>query len=507
MFSAPLPVTVTQAAEVVPLPIGQVRIARIEPAIETPMREEAIAPPRRLVPRSLAKLTLLQLPAAATVIPKPRRTLTLTVAGDLGLGGHMQPVRGDGAMKLGAMVPWRELTERVRPLIDGDLNFANLETAVTERNDLRAEPKTFNFRTHPAGVRHLVGIGINLLSTANNHSMDFGATGAIDTVGHLDALLGQGGLKAHAGLGRNREEAGRPRLIPAADTHVAFSALGIVTSGFPYHRASDTRPGQMAYQSTEDFADTVRRLAEAPASYRILSVHHGIERMVQTDATAIRKLRHEAVLGHGVDLVVGHHAHVVQGIEMVNGRVIFYGLGNFLHPGMQNMASHGMCRDYGLFARLHLATDDRGHFQVRAIEVVPLRDMHYKTVPMSGSEAGDRVRNLNYLAGGLDAPDTGSVGVRFAVQANGTGLHCVAGAANDPGRAGQLCRAWKGPDELSGAHRARAAGSCGFVAPQIAQIARAREPVPAKAPTIRVAGEGRPERGPAVVPTSYFLGN
>ena len=115
MFSAPQPPTAA---------IAPMRMARVEPAIESPPRETVITPSRRLVPRSLAKLTLVPLPAVLAAIPKPRRTLTLTVAGDLGLGGHMQPVRGDGAMKLGAMVPWRELTERVRPLIDGDLNFA-----------------------------------------------------------------------------------------------------------------------------------------------------------------------------------------------------------------------------------------------------------------------------------------------------------------------------------------------------------------------------------------------
>lgn len=61
----------------------------------------------------------------------------------------------------------------------------------------------------------------------------------------------------------------------------------------------------------------------------------------------MRKLRHEAVLGQGIDLVVGHHAHVVQGIEIVDGRVIFYGLGNFLHPGMQNMAGMGSAATTG----------------------------------------------------------------------------------------------------------------------------------------------------------------
>lgn len=183
-------------------------------------------------------------------------------------------------MKQGGTIPWRDHTDRVRPLFDGDLNFANLETVVTERNGSAAGvEKTFNFRSHPEGVRHIVGLGLNLIPTANNHSMDFGAQGAVDTVGHLDRLLGVGGSKAHAGLGRNREEAGRAHVIDASDFKVGFRHSELPReSGFPLHRAAKRRPGQMSYQSPEDFADVTRRLAAAPAAYRILSVHHGIER-------------------------------------------------------------------------------------------------------------------------------------------------------------------------------------------------------------------------------------
>ncbi|MFM9938560.1 MAG: CapA family protein [Hyphomicrobiaceae bacterium] len=428
-----------------------------------PSAERPVTPRQRLRPFARLRLPALALLPLPPPVPAPRRTVTLTIAGDLGMGGHMQPVRSEGAVRQGSTIPWREWTDRIRPLIDGDLNFANLETAVTERNDLRAESKTFNFRSHPEGVRHIVGIGFNLLSTANNHSMDFGAVGAIDTVNHLDRIQATGRLKAHAGLGRNREEAGRAHVVEVADSKVAFSAVGIVTGGFPHHRAADNRPGQMAYQSPEDFADVTRRLADATAAYRILSVHHGIERQVQTDATALRKLRHEAVLGRGIDLVIGHHAHVVQGVEIVNGRLIFYGLGNFLHPGMQNMGSFGLCRDYGLFARLHLASDDTGHLRIRAVEVIALTDMHHKVSRMSTAQSAERVQVLNYLAGGLDDGATGARGLRFAAQSDGSGLYCADGAANDPGRIGKLCQNWRGPDVLNAAQRSRVASSCGYI--------------------------------------------
>lgn len=493
---------------------GDVRVA-------TPLVLAPRAPPRRaprVVKRHLAKLTLLavapqasptkritrplvkaRLPLLALLprdprgaAPPPQRTLTITVAGDLGFGGHMQPVRREGAVKQGSTISWRDYTDRVRPLIDGDLNFANLETVLTERNDLRAEAKTFNFRSHPEGMRHIAGLGLNLISTANNHAMDFGAPGALDTISHLDRLLAAGGIKAHAGLGRNREEASRAQIVDVGEAKVAFSALGIVSGGFPLHRASDNRPGQMAYQSLEDFGEVTRRLADAQAAYRILSVHHGIERQVATDGATIRKLRHEAVLARGVDLVIGHHAHVVQGIEIVDGRVIFYGLGNFLHPGMQNMAGNGLCRDYGLFARLHLATDETGHFRVRAIEAIPLTDMHYKAGRMAPQPAAERVHVLNYLATGLDDNATGARGVRFAAQTDGSGLYCTEGADRVAGRIGNLCRNWRGPDVLNAAQRSRVVSACGYIGAPSPPPLVARAPVAPRAEPVS-ARRSRPQ--------------
>lgn len=399
--------------------------------------------------------------APAPSTQPPRRELTIVVGGDLGLNGHMQPVAPHAALKHGANIPWALLTERLAPLIDGDLNFANLETIVTERNDLRPEPKTFNFRSHPAGVRHLVKLGLNLLSTANNHAMDFGSAGAMETISLLDRLK-QDGLLAHAGLGRDREEAGHPSLIDIKGARVAFSAIGIVSGGFPHHRASHDRPGQLAWQSPEDFEDATQRLAFANAEYRILSVHHGSEREVRTDRNAIRKLRHEAVAQRGIDLVVGHHAHVVQGIEVTQGRIIFYGLGNLLHPGMQNMAGFGICRDYGLLARIHLASDETGHLVMRAVEAIPLADMHLRATRMSADEAQMRIHVLNHLAAGLDDTASDSRGMRFSIRADGSGLYCAPGADVEPGKAGALCRGWTGSAVTSSLQRSRIAASCGF---------------------------------------------
>ncbi len=387
----------------------------------------------------------------------PRRTLTITLGGDLGLGAHAAPVEPAGSRRHGAFLRWDDLTSGIRPLLDGDLNFANLETVVTARNDLEPEAKTFVFRSHPEGVRHLAGIGFNLLSTANNHAVDYRLAGMRETMRHLDALAAEGRILAHAGLGETSAVAARPRVLDLEGVRVAVSAMGIATGG----RAGDERPGLMEWRAPGDVSAVIGRLAGASADLRILSVHHGEERSVATDPDAIRKLRHQALLGGGIDIVAGHHAHVVQGIEITDGRLIFYGLGNLLHPGMQDMGTFDMCRDYGLLARVHLAGGASGRLTMRAVEVIPLTDMHWRARPMPPQRAVERIHVLNYLAAALDDPASGARGLRFAVQADGSGLHCEPDAQSVTGRVGELCKGWSGASATSASLSARIASACG----------------------------------------------
>jgi poly-gamma-glutamate synthesis protein (capsule biosynthesis protein) len=383
--------------------------------------------------------------------------IVLVIVGDAGLSGSMEPVRPDAARRHGTPHAWRQLTSGIAAEINGDLNFANLETVVTDRNDLGALERAFNFRSHPAGVRHLVDIGFNLLSTANNHSADFGERGIRETLRHLGELEAFG-LKAHAGLGIDRHAALRPRAVAVKGANVLLSAIGI---GAGSHRAGEGRPGQLLYAASEDFSAVVARLAQTDGAYRILSVHYGDELQVMPDAADVRKLRDQAVKQAGIDLVVGHHAHVAAGVQEIDGRLVFYGLGNFLHLGMQDMQSFGLCRDYGLLARLHLGRGTDGRYSARAIEAVPLAGMHARTERMPAQQATARIHVLNHLAVRLDDAAARARGVRFTPQPDGTGLYCAAGAAEDGGRIGALCRDWREAATPPEALARQIAASCG----------------------------------------------
>ena len=369
---------------------------------------------------------------------------TVVLGGDLGFGGSGQPVIPTGALRYGQKTPWSELTAGIAPLFNGDINFANLETVVTDRNDLRANVKSFNFKSHPAGLAHLAQLGLNVVSTANNHAIDYGEHGVRETLRHLGSAAAHG-LAAWPGIGQGREHASRPADVIVNGIRVRVSAIGIGGDTLPAEEsdASRQRAGMLSYNRAEDFNETVARLADAEGDLRILSVHYGEELQVRAGQSDVAKLRDQAAKAAGIDIVVGHHAHVAAGVQLVNGRLVFYGLGNLLHPGMQDMARFDLCRDYGLVARVHYTPDARGGLVLRAVEVLALTDMHDRAKPRVGDSLGNRSayvwqfranraligKNVWCAASGSEIPkptSTQSIKTCTALRASGSAIKGIA---------------------------------------------------------------------------------
>jgi len=416
-------------------------------------------------------------PVKAIAKPAHSDTLTLVLVGDVGLNRSGTAVDPRGVLEGPQPTPWTELSVKVAKLINGDLNFMNLETVVTDRNDLAVTDKgqatPFGFRSHPAGVKFLTDLGFNLVSAANNHAYDFGVAGARDTVRNLATLAAEGRLH-FSGIGLNREEASRPVELSLPAGHVAFSAIGIVTNNINAHRATADKPGTMAYRIDEDWREVRRRLTATKADYRILSIHYGEEKDVRADGRQLTEYR-DAADHDGVDLIVGHHAHVVRGVEVRHGVPIFYGLGNFMLRGARDMGAEPAfagCRDYGLLARVHLRRlAPGGRLALRAIEIVPIRDMHRQPAAFADpDQARHRVEVVNVLSARLDdATASASGNALFATRADGSGLYCVDGAANDPDAVGQLCRGWSAPPLPPAAEQADIMHACSRPLPVVAK--------------------------------------
>jgi len=394
----------------------------------------------------------------------PGTVITLLLAGDTGFNQSRQRVLAKGVRKNGKFQTWEETLSKFIEEISGDLNFANVETVVTENNSLAPrgpnERFSFRFRSHPNGFRFLAQSGFNLFSLANNHSLDFGRPGLRETLKHFSALKSQYNI-AYSGIGENREQAGTPAFIRVKNINFAFSAISFIPQGSLQFRAGSSTPGQLSYHKKSDLSETVSRLSDADSEYKILSIHYGRERYTKVNENQKRKWRQLFVKNSDIDLVVAHHAHVAQGVELTDGKLIFYGLGNFLHHGMANMSSQGICRDYGLVARVHLLKNGSGKISVRAVEAIPVADMHIQTSRLSSVQASHlRIRALNYLSKTLTSQEDNSEGLQFSPQHDGSGLYCKPGAHHDPAPISKLCEGWTPPKPVSESLQQRLIREC-----------------------------------------------
>ncbi|MEE4562266.1 CapA family protein [Paenibacillus polymyxa] len=201
-----------------------------------------------------------------------------------------------------------------------DLTIANLETPVTT-NGVGALNKTYVYKSSPKALTAMAAAGIDAVNLANNHILDQGASGLLDTLNYLD----EKGI-AHAGAGRNAKEAYAPHYFERNGIKIALLGATRVMPEANWN-AGAQQPGVAgAYDSTA----IVKSIREArnQADLVIVVAHWGKER-----ATALEP--HQTELSHafidaGADLVVGGHPHVLQGMEQYKGKWIAYSTGNFI---------------------------------------------------------------------------------------------------------------------------------------------------------------------------------
>ena len=225
--------------------------------------------------------------------------MTIVLVGDADFNPSEAKVDANGLRKGRKLTAFSYLLGGIAADMDGDLAFINLETVITDRNDLAPEGKgkgAFHFRSHPAALKALIHAGFNLFSLANNHSFDYGAAGVEETLYHV-AVANAERTIAYAGIGSNFDEAIKPGCIDLDGTRIGFSAVGILTGDQPQYRAGPDSPGQASYRDRPDFEAVVSKLVALPADYRILSIHYGLEGRVIPDERQLADWRTYAAEG------------------------------------------------------------------------------------------------------------------------------------------------------------------------------------------------------------------
>lgn len=210
---------------------------------------------------------------------------------------------------------------------DADLTIANLECALTSSlEQWPGERKAFYFGAPPVAVRSLTGAGIDLVSLANNHVLDYGVEGLRQTL----ELLRRHGIR-FCGAGENRKQALSSVIIECRGIRFGMAAFCDHQADFA---AQENSPG-MAYLDLDDEFSAVAAmrhalepLRDAGVDWPVLSMHWG-PNMAFRPSLKCRRLAHAAV-GMGWKIVFGHSAHVFQGVELHHGCPILYAAGDLV---------------------------------------------------------------------------------------------------------------------------------------------------------------------------------
>lgn len=267
--------------------------------------------------------------------------------------------------------------KNVRSILEeDDLSIINLEGTFTD-SDQRQE-KTFAFKADPEYVSILTGSSIEAANLANNHSRDYGEESYTDTVETLE----QAGI---ASFGYDQVD-----ILEVNGVKVGLTGI--------YELAEHL-------DKQEEVRTNIAALKEAGAQVIIVNFHWGIEKEYLPNDTQ-KTLAHLAI-DEGADLVIGHHPHVLQGIERYKGKYIAYSLGNFSFGGNSNPSD----KDTMIFQQTFTVQD--GKVEVNDdINVIPCSLSSasgyndYCPTPLEGSEKERVLEKLKeYSANFEDAPD------------------------------------------------------------------------------------------------------
>ncbi len=235
--------------------------------------------------------------------------ISIAAVGDLMLGSWVTPI----LEQKGATYPYLKTSAYLE---SADLAIANLEAPFS--HDGEAFAKKYNFKVPPQFARGVRQGGIDLVTLANNHMMDFGQTGLLATLATLDSV----GI-AYSGAGINKTAAHAPVVMQAQGKRIAFFGYSMT---FPTEFYATEDSGGTAYPEETLMRKNISAWADS-VDFIVASFHWGAEKR-ETPKDYQVYFAHLAI-DSGADLVLGHHPHVLQGLEIYNNRLIAYSLGNY----------------------------------------------------------------------------------------------------------------------------------------------------------------------------------
>lgn len=304
---------------------------------------------------------------ATTEAPEPSVTpsgdIVLLFGGDVNLDADYNNFRGVGTAK-----------DFIDKTLLNEMNSAdvfmhgNLSALTDSENGMK---KTYLFKADPEEAGLLVELGTDIVSLANNHSLDFGAEGLADTMAALDS----NGI-AYVGAGANEESAKEPYYLEIGGKRIAFTAA-MRSERYPKApEAIGEKSGVVKMYDLENYLDIVREAAKN-SDFVVAYAHWGVENTIWLEQEQLDGAR--ALINAGADIVVGAHSYTLQTVEYYKGRPIFYGLGSLSGEG-------------GL-AKITISED--GDISAK---IIPFNVTDGITTPLSGKALDEKIAELDYIS-------------------------------------------------------------------------------------------------------------
>jgi hypothetical protein len=253
-------------------------------------------------------------PAPPAPPEEPKRTIVIHGTGDVSLDpSYIPALRANGYDWA-----WSGLGGLFRR---DDLTVINHECPST---DIVAPiGKTYSFRCDPAALDDARRAGVEVASLANNHGFDQGPEGLLDSIRNMERAD-----IVPLGAGASEEEADAPRYVEVKGWRIGLVGVGEVID--PDHQVAEG--DEIGTAVGHDFPRALRaiREAEANADLVIVVIHWGVE--LDTQPRAYQVSEAQRMVAAGADAIFGHHSHRLQPMDVIDGRPVFYGLGNFVWP-------------------------------------------------------------------------------------------------------------------------------------------------------------------------------
>jgi poly-gamma-glutamate synthesis protein (capsule biosynthesis protein) len=261
-------------------------------------------------------------------------------------------------------------------LLDNDLLFGNLEGVLSSSNFKRYSLKSFQMRGKENSIVSLRDGGFTVLSLANNHIMQHGKVAVLDTV----KLLNLNGISS-CGIRTNDGTCGKPYIFCQDGISIAFLAY----NARPKQYFTDN-PLDIPF--TIDDALTDVREFKDKVHLMVVSMHWGDE-FIHIPSAAQQAIAHQLV-DSGVNLILGHHPHVMQGVEQYKEGLIFYSLGNFVFDMPWYPDSNKSCIARIKFHKLK---------KKLSYEIIPIKiNGNYQPEVMSEKDGAEFLKRVEYLS-------------------------------------------------------------------------------------------------------------